>query len=71
MYRLQIRQLVVVGVYACAEKQASVPPVDDLTAAPKLDEVGLVFLISRRDEPVDLAFKLDLLVIVVRVVPFC
>ena len=71
MYRLQIRQLVVVGVYARAEKQAGVPPVDDLTAAPELDEVGLVLLISRRDEPVDLAFELDFLVVVVGVVPFC
>lgn len=53
MDRLQVRQLVIVGVDAHAEKQAGVPPIDDLQGA-ELDEVGLVFLVARGDEAVDL-----------------
>lgn len=50
---LEVRQLVVVGVDARAEEEPRVPPVDDLVVA-ELDEVGLVFLVARRDEAVDL-----------------
>lgn len=57
---LEVRELVVVGVDADAEEEARVPPVDDLERA-ELDEVGLVLLVPRRDEPVHLAFELDLL----------
>jgi hypothetical protein len=52
--RLQVRELVVVGVDAGAEEEASVPPVDDLVVA-ELDEVGLVFLVPWCDEAVDLS----------------
>ena len=54
MYRLQIRQLVVVCVDAHAEEEACVPPVDYLERA-ELDEIGLVLLVSGSDEAVDLA----------------
>lgn len=50
---LQIRQLVVVGVYARAEEQAGVSPVYDLVV-PELDEVGLVFLVAGCYEAMDL-----------------
>jgi len=69
MHRLQICKLVVVRVYTRAEEQPGIPPVDDLTAATKLDEVGLVFLVARRNKAVNLAFELDLLVVVVRAIP--
>jgi len=51
--RLEEGQLVVVGVDAGAEEEARVPAVDDLVVA-ELDEVGLVFLVARGDEAVDL-----------------
>lgn len=50
---LKIRQLVIVGVDACAEEKARVPPVDDFVVA-ELDKVGLVFLVSRRYKSMDL-----------------
>ncbi len=53
MNRLEVRQLVVVGVDAHAEEQARVPPVHDLVVA-ELGEVGLVFLVAGCDEAVDL-----------------
>ena len=53
MYSLQIRQLVIVGVHADAEEQTGVSTIDDLERA-KLDEIGLVFLIPRGDQAVDL-----------------
>ena len=53
MYGLQVRQLVIVGVHANAEKQAGVAAVDDLEGT-ELDEVGLVLLVARRDQAVDL-----------------
>ncbi len=71
MYRLQIRQLVIVLVHAGAEEQARVSAVDDLEVVAELDEVGLVLLIARGHEAVDFAFELDLLVVVVGAVPFC
>lgn len=52
--RLQVCELVVVGVDAGAEEEACVPAVDDLGALAELDEVGLVFLVAGRDEAVDL-----------------
>lgn len=70
MYRLQIRQLVIVLVHARTEKQAGVATVDDLEVVAELDEVGLVLLVARGDEAVDLAFQLLLFVVVVRAVPF-
>lgn len=51
--RLEKRELVVVGVDARAKEEARVPPVDYLVVA-ELDEVGLVFLVARGDEAVDL-----------------
>lgn len=50
---LEVGQLIVVGVDARAEEEACVPTVDDLVVA-KLDEVGLVFLVTRCYEPMDL-----------------
>lgn len=55
MDRLQIRELVVVGVDADAEEEARVAAVDDFQGA-ELDEVGLVLLVPGRDEAVDLFF---------------
>jgi hypothetical protein len=52
MYRLQIRQLVIIRVDAGAEEEARVPPVDDLGHVAELDEVGLVFLVAGGDEAV-------------------
>ena len=66
MYRFEVRQLVVVAVDAEGEEEARIaassvesicaraPPVDQLVVA-ELDKVGLVLLISRRDQTVDLA----------------
>ncbi len=53
MYSLQIRQLVIIGVHTHAEKQAGVAAVDDLEGA-EFDEVGLVLLIARGDQAMDL-----------------
>jgi hypothetical protein len=50
---LEIGELVVVGVDAGAKEEPRVPPVDELVVA-ELDEVGLVFLVARGDEAVDL-----------------
>lgn len=55
MNRLEVRELVVVRVDADAEEEARVPAVDDFQVA-ELDEVGLVLLVARGDEPVDLFF---------------
>ena len=60
---LQKCKLIVVGVDAGAEEQACVPPVDDLGRVPELDKVGLVFLVARRNQAMDLAFQLDLVLI--------
>lgn len=54
VYRLQIRQLVVVCIDARAEEQPCVPPVHDLGHVAELDEVGLVLLVARRYEAVHL-----------------
>jgi hypothetical protein len=57
---LEVGELVVVGVDARAEEEPRVPPVDDLVVA-ELDEVGLVLLVARRYQAVDLVI-LDSLV---------
>lgn len=53
VYRLQICQLVIIRVDASAEKEACIAAVDYPVVA-ELDEVGLVLLVARRDEAVDL-----------------
>lgn len=68
MYGLEIGQLVVVGVDAGAEEEASVASVHDLVVA-ELDKVGLVLLVAGSDEAVDLTLELDLLVVAERSVP--
>lgn len=50
---LEVGELVVVGVDTGAEEEPRVAAVDDLVVA-ELDEVGLVLLVARRDEAVDL-----------------
>ena len=70
MYRLQIRQLIIMLIHARTEEQTRVPPIHDLEILPELDEVGLVFLVARGHEAVDLAFKFLLFVVVVGAVPF-
>lgn len=54
MYRLEIRQLVVVCVDTHAEEQPRVSAIHHLRAAFELDEIRLVFLVSGCDESVDL-----------------
>ena len=54
MYRFKIRQLVIVCIDARAEEQACVPPVYDLRHVAELDEVGLVLLVARGYEAMDL-----------------
>lgn len=51
---LEVGQLVVVDVDAGAEEEARVPAVDDLGRVAELDKVGLVLLVARRDQAVDL-----------------
>lgn len=46
VYSLQIRQLVIICIDTCTEKQACVAAVYDLVVA-ELDEVRLVFLVAR------------------------
>ena len=65
VYRLQIAQLVIIGVHARAKEQACVSPVDDLGGA-ELDEVGLVLLVARRDQAVHFAFQADFLFVLLR-----
>lgn len=50
---LEIGQFIVVGVDARAEEETCVATVDDLVVA-ELDEIGLVFLVTRRYKPVHL-----------------
>jgi hypothetical protein len=54
VYCLEVCQLVVVGVDACAEEEPCVSPVHDLGHVAELDKVGLVFLVAGGDEAVDL-----------------
>lgn len=51
MDRLEVRELIVVGVHADTEEETGVSSVDDLVV-PELDKVGLVLLVSRRYESV-------------------
>ncbi len=51
--RLEVGELVVVGVDARAKEEPRVAAVDELVVA-ELDEVGLVFLVAGGDEAVDL-----------------
>jgi hypothetical protein len=67
---LEVGEFRVVGVDAGAEEQARVPPVHDLVVA-ELDKVGLVLLVARGHEAVDLAFQLDLFGVGVGRVPLC
>lgn len=71
MNSFKVSQLVIIGINASAEEEPGIASIDDLAAAAELDEVGLVFLVSGRDEAVDFAFELDLLIVAVGVVPFC
>ena len=70
MDRFQIRELVIVLVDTSAKEEAGIPSVDDFEVVPKLDEVGLMLLVTWSDEAVDLAFQLLLLVVIVGAVPF-
>ena len=54
----EIGELVVVCIYAGAEEETGVPAVDYLGALTELDEVGLVFLVARGYEAVDLVERL-------------
>lgn len=56
MYGLQVCELVIVCVDTYAEEEPCVAPVYDLVV-PELDKVGLVFLVARGYETVDLAFE--------------
>ena len=67
---LQIAQLIVIGVDADAEEEASVTAVDDFEVVPEFNEVGLVFLVAWGDKAVDFAFEFLLFVVVVGAVPF-
>jgi hypothetical protein len=66
---LEEGELVIVCVDTGAEEETGVTAVDDLIVA-KLDKVGLVFLIARRNETVDFALELNLLLVAKRGVPF-
>lgn len=52
---LEVGELVVVGVDACTEEQPCVSAIHDLGSIPELDKVGLVLLVARRNQAVDLA----------------
>lgn len=58
MYRFQIRKFVIVRVYAHAKEQARISAVYDLVVA-EFDEIGLVLLVARGYEAVDLAFEAE------------
>jgi len=54
MYGFEICELVIIGVDACAEEEASVSAIDDLGHVAELDEVGLVLLVARGNKAMDL-----------------
>lgn len=54
MYCLQICQLIIIRIHTGTEEETRIAAVDDLRGIPELDEVGLVLLISRGDEAMDL-----------------
>jgi len=66
---LEVGELVIVCVDAGAEEKTCVAAVNNLVVS-ELDKVGLVFLIAGCDEAMDFAFKLDLLLVAKRGVPF-
>jgi hypothetical protein len=51
---LQVSKLVIVRIYADAEEEACISPVNNLGAALELDEIGLILLIPWCDETVNL-----------------
>lgn len=65
MYGLQISQFIVRRVDTSAEEQSCISSIDNLARAAEFHEVGLVFLVARSNEAMDLAFEFDLLVVVV------
>lgn len=65
----QICEFVVVGVHAYTKEETSVTSIHYLVI-PKLYEVGLVFLVTRSNQSVNLSSKSDLLVVIVGNVPF-
>ncbi len=54
MYCLEVRELVIVRIDTSAEEETRVSAVHDLGVLFEFDEIGLVFLISRCYEAVDL-----------------
>jgi hypothetical protein len=54
MYSFQICQFIIVCVDACAEEKTSVTAVYDFGHITEFDEVGLVFLVARGYEAVNL-----------------
>ena len=54
MYGFQIGQLIVVGVDTDTKEEPSVASVDDFQVT-ELDEIGLMLLVARGDETMDLA----------------
>lgn len=66
---LEVGKFVVVGVDTSAEKEPGVSAVDDFVVA-ELDKVGLILLVARRNETVDLALELNLFVVTEGGVPF-
>lgn len=56
MNGFQVCKLIIIRVDAGAEEQPCVPTIHDLGRIPELDEVGLVLLITRRNQTVDFAF---------------
>jgi hypothetical protein len=53
VYRFQIREFIVIGIYAGAEEETCISTVYYLVVA-ELDKVGLVLLVSGGDKAVDL-----------------
>jgi hypothetical protein len=54
MDSLQIRKLVIICVHTGAKEESRIATVDDLGGVSELDEVRLVFLVTRGYEAVDL-----------------
>lgn len=58
MYSLQISKLIVIRIDTGAEEETRIAAVDDLGGISELDEVGLVLLVARGYEAVDLVYWL-------------
>ena len=54
MDSLEVGELVIIGIDTGTEEETGVAAVHDLGSLAELDEVGLVFLVARGDEAVDL-----------------